>query len=262
MFELSKILWAVVQPGMLLLIALTLGMLCLWIGWRRLGGWLVSASTLVLLAVSLFPLERLYLTPLERRFPIPELPAAVDGIIVLGGGISFRSLDGEPKAEINESGGDRLGAFAALARRYPEAKIVFSGGSGSIRQSALREADAAAAILADFGVDPARLIVQRNSRNTWEDASFSKELVNPQPGEVWILVTSAYHMPRSVGCFRQVGWEVVPYPVDFLAGERGWLEFDVNPVGALGLLTIASKEWVGLVAYHLMDRTPAILPAP
>ena len=262
MFELSKIFWAVAQPGVLLLIALTLGMVCLWVGWRRPGAWLVSLATLVLLAVTLFPLERLYMTPLERRFPVPELPAEVDGIIVLGGGISFRELDGQPRPEINESGGDRLGAFAALARRYPEAKLVFSGGSGSLRHPELREADVAGAVLAGLGLDPARLILQRRSRNTWEDAVYSKEQANPQPGEVWVLITSAYHMPRAIGCFRQLGWEVIAYPVDFLAGERGWLSFEVNPVTALGLLTVASKEWVGLLAYHLMDRTPALFPAP
>jgi uncharacterized SAM-binding protein YcdF (DUF218 family) len=262
MFELSKILWAVTQPAVLLLIALTLGVVFLWIGWRRLGTWLLSLTTLALLAVTLLPLERLYLTPLERRFPIPELPAKVDGIIVLGGGISFRELDGVPRGEINESGGDRLGAFAALAGRYPEAKLVFSGGGASLRKPELREADAAGALLADFGVDPARLILQRNSRNTWEDVLFSRDLVQPQPGEVWVLVTSAFHMPRSVGCFRQLGWEVIPYPVDFLAGERDWLGFEVNPVYSLGLLTIGIKEWIGLVAYHLMDRTPTVYPGP
>jgi len=262
MFELSKIFWAVAQPAVLLLIALSLGTLCLWIGWRRVGGWLVGLVTVALLAVTLFPLERLYMTPLERRFPIPELPAAVDGIIVLGGGITFRDLDGVPRPEINESGGDRLAAFAALAKRYPQARIVFSGGSGSLRNPELREADAAKAVLADFGVDPDRIVLQRRSRNTWEDAVFAKELVAPQPGETWILVTSAFHMARSVGCFRQVGWEVIPYPVDFLAGERGWLGFDVNPLYSLGLLNIAAKEWVGLVAYNLMDRTPALFPGP
>jgi uncharacterized SAM-binding protein YcdF (DUF218 family) len=262
MFELSKIFWAVAQPAVLLLIALSLGVLFLWIGWPRLGTWLLSLTTLLLLALTLFPLERLYLTPLERRFPVPELPASVDGIVVLGGAISFRDLDGEPRAEINESGGDRLAAFAQLARRFPEARLVFSGGSGSLRHPELREADAAAALLADLGVDPARLILQRRSRNTWEDALYAHELLKPQPGERWVLVTSAFHMPRAVGCFRQLGWEVIPYPVDFLAGERGWLSFEVNPVYSLGLLTVGLKEWIGLVAYHWMDRTPALFPAP
>jgi uncharacterized SAM-binding protein YcdF (DUF218 family) len=262
MFELSKIFWAVAQPGVLLLLALALGMLCLWIGWRRLGTWLVSLATVVLLAVTLFPLERLYMTPLERRFPVPELPAKVDGFIVLGGGISFRQVGSVLRAEINESGGDRLAAFAALARRYPEARLVFSGGSGSLRQPELREADAAKVILADFGVDPDRILLQRRSRNTWEDANFAKEQLNPQPGEIWVMITSAFHMPRAVGCFRQVGWEVIPYPVDFLAGEHSWFGFEVNPVYSLGLLTVASKEWVGLLAYHLMDRTPELFPAP
>lgn len=262
MFELSKIFWAVAQPGVVLLLALTLGMLCLWIGWRRLGTWLVSLTTLFLLLVTLFPLERLYLSPLELRFPVPELPAKVDGIIVLGGGISFREVGGVLRPEINESGGDRLAAFAALAKRYPEAKIVFSGGSGSMRAPEIREADAAKVVLADFGVDPGRIILQRRSRNTWEDANYAKEQLNPQPGETWVVITSAFHMPRAIGCFRQIGWDVIAYPVDFLTAERSWVSFDVNPVYSLGLLTVAAKEWVGLVAYHLMDRSPALFPAP
>ena len=137
-------------------------MLCLWIGWRRLGTWLVSLATLILLIVTLLPLERLYLTPLERRFPIPELPATVDGIIVLGGGISSASSTARCVRRSTSSA-----ATAWLpSRHWPGAipmRLVFSGGSGSLRHPELREADAAGAILADFGLDPARLILQRRS---------------------------------------------------------------------------------------------------
>lgn len=266
-FELSKIFWGLAKPTTLLLIALVLGILLSWLGWRRgrrIGRWLLTLATGWFLLISLFPLEQLWLGTLEDRFPVMRtLPERVDGVVVLGGSLSYVQADGEETPQINESGGDRLAAFVAFARRYPEAKLVFAGGSGSVRKPEVREADDAARILARMGIDPARLILERNSRNTWENAVFAKELAQPQPGETWVIITSAFHMPRAIGCFRAAGWPgVVAYPVDFLTADRDWLGFDVDPLYSLGAFDIAAKEWIGLVVYRLMDRSPDLFPAP
>lgn len=264
-FWLSKALWALLQPATLLTLGLALGVVALFLPWpriRRCGRRLLAILVGLLLLVSLFPVERLVLAPLETRFPRPALPAEVDGIVVLGGGISFKTTGGVVVATLNESGGDRLLALMALADAYPEARLVFTGGSGLLRQRQYREADAAKALLEQVGFPTERVVFERRSRNTWENALFSQELVQPQAGETWILVTSAFHMPRAVGVFRQLGWEVVPWPVDYLAQERPWLAFDLDPLHALGTLTLATKEWIGLIAYHLMDRTPTLFPGP
>ncbi len=266
-FELSKIFWGLAKPTTLLLMALVLGALLQWLRWargRRIGRWLLTLAVGWFLLISLFPLERLWLQTLEARFPeLRSLPAQVDGVVVLGGALSYVSAAGEETPQINESGGDRLAAFVAFARRFPDAKLVFAGGSGSVRKPELREADDAARILATLGVDPARLILERESRNTWENAVFAKALAKPQPGETWVVITSAFHMPRAIGCFRAAGWgDVVAYPVDYLTSEREWLGFDVDPLYSLGALDIAAKEWIGLVVYWLMDRSPTVFPAP
>jgi len=264
-FWLSKLLWALVAPASLLVLALVLGVAALWTPWpglRRFGRWLLSLTAVLLVMLALFPFERLYLEPLEQRFPPPELPAELDGIVVLGGGISFMVTDGRTLPQLNDSGGDRLAALQMLALRYPEAKLVFSGGSGFLRDPELREADGARQLLADLGFPVERVLWERRSRNTWENALFSKELAAPQPGERWLLVTSAFHMPRAVGCFRALGWEVLAYPVDYQTRERDWLGFDVDPLYALATLTVAGKEWIGLAAYYLMDRSPSLFPAP
>ena len=120
----------------------------------------------------------------------------------------------------------------------------------------------ARAALVQAGIPADRVIYEAESRNTWENAVFSKEMVRPQPGERWVLVTSAMHMPRSVGIFRQVGWEVIPYPVDYRTKHDAtpWLRFEFGQ--NLVILDDAVREWIGLTAYRLMGRTESLFPAP
>jgi uncharacterized SAM-binding protein YcdF (DUF218 family) len=105
--------------------------------------------------------------------------------------------------------------------------------------------------------------LENKSRNTAENAEFSKELARPRPGETWLLVTSAYHMPRSVGLFRKVGFPVVPWPSDYrTSGREGVGFFRDNEVDALQNTTLALREWIGLIAYWLSGRIDSILPGP
>jgi uncharacterized SAM-binding protein YcdF (DUF218 family) len=161
------------------------------------------------------------------------------------------------------SAADRIIAGAELARRYPNARIVFSGGSPNLISNDAREADYAAMIFDALGIPSSRLIMERRSRNTLENAEFSKELAFPKPGERWLLVTSAYHMPRAVGLFRKVGFAVEPYPVDWrVGGVADMVAF--NPLGADGLARtdLALREWMGLAAYRLAGKTDDLLPGP
>src|SRR6202043_2021742 len=103
----------------------------------------------------------------------------------------------------------------ALAHRYPNARIIYSGGSANLISDDAKEADYALAVFESLGVSKERLTMERGSRNTQENAEFSKAIAAPKSGERWLLVTSAYHMPRSVGLFRKVGFAVEPYSVDW-----------------------------------------------
>jgi uncharacterized SAM-binding protein YcdF (DUF218 family) len=164
------------------------------------------------------------------------------------------------RAALNDAA-ERLVAFAELARRHPQARLVFAGGSASLTGSRLTEADAAEVYFREIGLDPGRVIYENRSRNTWENAVFTRALVEPKPGERWLLVTSAAHMPRSMGIFRRVGFPVAAFPVDYRTTGHGW-RFHGRAGGALELVDSAVHEWIGLVVYRLADKTDALFPAP
>jgi uncharacterized SAM-binding protein YcdF (DUF218 family) len=158
---------------------------------------------------------------------------------------------------------DRIIAGAALALRYPNARVIFSGGSPNLVSNDAREADYAGAIFESLGIAKSRLIMERRSRNTLENAEFSKALVAPKEGERWLLITSAYHMPRSVGLFRKAGFAVEPYPVDWRVGGRDDLfAFTNNAVEGLGRTDLAIREWLGLIAYRATGKIDDLLPGP
>jgi uncharacterized SAM-binding protein YcdF (DUF218 family) len=224
----------------------------------------LAAVTLLVLALAAFsPLGNLLLYPLESRFPAWDASrGAPDGIIVLGGSVDT-DLSKAHNTPVVRNAADRMLAPAELARRYPNARIVFTGGSANLVANDAREADYSVPILENLGIPRTRLIVERNSRNTFENAVFTKELVQPKHGERWLLVTSAFHMPRSMGIFRKAGFEVEAYPVDWRMGGREDLwSFTNMAAEGLGKTEIAMREWIGLVAYRLMGRTGELLPGP
>src|SRR5689334_15763188 len=238
------------------------GIILLFTRFASLGRKLV-VSAIVLLAICGFsPLGNLLLFPLEQRFPPWDAKAAPDGIVVLGGSIDADNSVAHHSPIIGGSA-DRIVAAAVLARRYPNAKILFTGGSANLISNDAREADYAAEIFESLGIAKSRLIMERASRNTYENALYSKQLVAPKPGERWLLVTSAFHMPRSVGLFRKVGFAVEPYPVDWKVGAREDLLLFTNMAGGgLGRTETAMREWIGLLAYRLSGRIDDLLPGP
>jgi uncharacterized SAM-binding protein YcdF (DUF218 family) len=92
---------------------------------------------------------------------------------------------------------------------------------------------------------------------------FSRLIANPQPGERWLLLTSAFHMPRAVAVFRAVGFPVEPYPVDWRTTGPADL-FRPYPSVSEGLrrTDVAVREWVGLLLYRLTGKTAELFPAP
>jgi len=261
-FLVSKIFWSIAAPGNVLALLLAAGTLSLLLSRRRRGMGLVAAATLGFLVVSVLPVGEWLMVPLENRFSMPAaLPAHVNGIIVLGGAVNETVSEARGRVSLNAAG-QRLLEAAELARRYPDARVAVVGGTGRLFGAELPEAAVMTQFLIDRGVDPSRITSESRSRSTYENAVFARDLVKPQLGESWILVTSAFHMPRAVGCFRGVRWTITPDPVDYrttgrLSGFSNW-----SPADQLLLLNAAAKEWVGLAAYHLMGRTDAWFPSP
>jgi uncharacterized SAM-binding protein YcdF (DUF218 family) len=227
----------------------------------RAGRRLATAAMALILAFGLLPLGRLLMVPLEERFPPWDAShGAPDGIVVLGGVIEPEVAD-RPDSGLNEAA-ERITAVAGLAHRYPAAKILFSGGDILLRPGS-SEAQAAGALLESFGIPASRLILEDQSRTTAENATFSRQFAIPKPSERWLLVTSAWHMPRAVGAFRKVGFPVEAYPVDYRTpGVAGlWIPFGSVSTG-LRRTDTAMREWLGLVTYWLTGRSSALFPGP
>jgi uncharacterized SAM-binding protein YcdF (DUF218 family) len=156
---------------------------------------------------------------------------------------------------------------AMLARRFPEAKVAFSGGDAGILYKTGSEAEGAESLLTALGVAQDRLILEAKSRDTYENAAYLKEELTRAgelgPGKRWLLITSAYHMPRAMGAFRQAGFNVEPWPVDYRTRGVADLTRPFDKVSeGLRRVDVAAREWVGLLAYWLRGRSDALFPAP
>jgi len=260
-FWASKIFWAIISPDSLLLILLLGSYFLLLLGRRRVGRTVLGICCLCALLIAVLPIGDWLTLPLERRFEAaPTLPEAVDGIIVLGGFIDTQGSDTWEQIQTNEAA-ERLLAFQALARQYPEAQLVFTGGIGSLDRSTSSEADSVRPVMSSLGLADRNIVLESQSRNTWENVIYSQEMLKPLAGERWVLITSAAHMPRAVGIFCQQGWPISPYPVDFRSDHQRLMRLEMRFAEHLLTLRQASREWIGLAAYYLTGKTAQLLPS-
>jgi uncharacterized SAM-binding protein YcdF (DUF218 family) len=259
-YVISKVFWVVAQPLGLIMALLVLGMLLAVWGRRRLALAANVMATLVLALCAFTSLGFLIIRPLEDRFTRPaDMPVTVDAIVVLGGSTQARVSTARQISEFNEAG-DRLTEAVLLARRYPEARLVFSGGAGILEPGEAEAATAERFFIA-MGIEAERLVLEGESRNTDENADLTAAMIGEVRGPV-VLITSAFHMPRSVGLFRRVGIEVVPWPTDYRSSGQESFGLDVaNPVHNVNTISIAMKEWIGLAVYHWTGKIADLLPA-
>jgi uncharacterized SAM-binding protein YcdF (DUF218 family) len=260
-FVISKLLWLIAAPGNFLLLALVAGVLCAIASGRRRGFVLIAAATLGFLAIATLPIGVWLAAPLENRFPTVSTPARVDGIVVLGGSIDPGLSRARGQVALTVAAG-RITESVALARRFPSARVLVSGGDATLNPGVLSEAAATRDLLIQLGVAAARIELESVARNTYENAVLSHAAAQPKADETWLLVTSAMHMPRAVGCFRRAGWTIVPYPVDYRTSPTMETTPGLLLADDLVLVNLAAKEWLGLVAYYWLGRTDALLPAP
>jgi uncharacterized SAM-binding protein YcdF (DUF218 family) len=263
-FFLSKLLLWLLQPLSLVILGLTAALVAFRRGAPRMAMRLVAACLGLIVITGILPLSTALILPLEERFARPTIAPGeqITGVIVLGGAEDARISQARGQATLGDSG-ERMTAAMNLAYLYPQARIIFSGGATEIVAKSSFGADAAAMFFREQGLDLRRLTLEGRARNTHENAVFTKALIAPKPGERWLLVTSAFHMPRSMGCFRAAGWDVLPWPVDYRTEGRSELwQPHLNPADGIRMLEFAVKEWVGLVAYRVTGRTRDLFPAP
>lgn len=259
-FLLSKILWPLATPDSLLLILVLLAWFFLLRGAHRRAKWVLGIAASAMLLIALIPVGDWLLHPLETRFATnPALPPRVDGIIVLGGAENADRSAEWDQVEVNESA-ERFFASIALARRYPSARLLFTSGSANLVDRKLKGGDVARRLYLQQGLEESRILIERNARNTAENAMRAMALARPARGEVWILVTSAWHMPRAVGVFCKAGWPVLPYPVDHATRSELRLRVGYNLSENLNSLSFGIKEWLGLAVYYLTGKSSDLFP--
>ena len=248
-------------PSNLLALGAALGFVLL--AFRLRAGTIIASVSLAAIVIALFsPLGNLLLTPLEQRFPDGQYPNEdIEGIIVLGGSYDTESHSYLSTIVLKEDT-EPLAVMVDLARRYPQAKLIFSGGDEDPNET-VSEAKVVRGYFISFGIAPNRIITEGRSQTTAENARFTAELLHPSPSSRWLLVTSGYHMPRAVGAFRQAGFDVIAFP----AGLRthGWGEMwrpENIATDNLRRVDIGVHEWVGLLDYKLKGYSSEWFPAP
>jgi uncharacterized SAM-binding protein YcdF (DUF218 family) len=258
-FILSKILWVFLSPGNLLVLLLVVGA---FLGvshseTRRRAGHIISfVVALLFFIIAIFPVGTWFMLPLENKYP-PNIPDHVAGIILLGG-------DERPHAEIPGrpvylDSARRYIEFATLARKYPQAKLAFSGGTPLLQANA-DMSEVAKQALAGLGVPVDKMVFEYGSRNTRENAVLSYNLIHPPADQKWVLVTSAYHMPRAIATFRKAGWNIYPATTGYLTDGVFSPHLDFNVSDHLIAMAWAVHEYYGLLDYWLMGYTDKLWP--
>ncbi len=267
-FYLAKVLWFLLQPSTLIALLIGYGAILIWTGWARWGRRFVTVGAILLLLAGLSPLGNVLILPLEDRFPRVDLdaPPPPTGFILLGGA-EDRLVGTARKAPALNEAGERIVETAILAQRFPGAKIAFTGGDAGVLYKSDSEANGAAALLTALGVPRERLILEAKARDTYENAVFLKQelgklgLLGPEAR--WVLITSAYHMPRAMAAFRAAGFDVEAWPVDYRTRGEADLTRPFDKVSeGLRRVDTATREWVGLFAYWLRGRSDVLFPAP
>ncbi len=253
-FWTAKILWAFFTPLTFIALMFIAGALLL-PRFAGAGRFLIGAGIALFLVLGFGRVGPNLLTWLEVQYTKPTLPPGVDGVIVLSGMFDTYLSDETGQLVANDNI-ERLISFVDLAREHPEARLVFTGGVGHIRQPDRRESEDAKRFFEMIGFDDARVIYESRSRNTYENAIFSKDLVKPGAGEVWVLITSASHMRRAMAVFRKAGWDVIPYPVDpDTSLKYDWRLWPIDVVGNFSELDMAMREIVGYWVYGITGKS-------
>ena len=259
-FYLSKLIWALISPDSLLLILALIALFFIFLEKYNLAKKLLTGTSILLVIIAFLPIGEWLLYPLESRFQTnPTLPEKVDGIIVLGGAEDTVLSHVWKQVELGGAA-ERDLYFITLAQQYPKAKLIFTGGSGSVSQQEYKVADVAKNLFEQLNVKTEKIIFERESRNTYENVIYSKNIIHPNKNENWLLITTSWHMPRSIGIFCKAEWRVIPYPVDHQTNKDNIFRINFDLANNLTVLKTGIKEWIGLFAYYATGKTTSIYP--
>lgn len=254
-FIASKTLGQLARVETWMVIGLVFALISVWRGRRRGALIWITATLALVLGLTVFPLANPLVQALEGQYPQAPALGRVDGIIVLGGAEDLGPYARWGGLEMNEAG-ERLIAGVELARRFPDARLIYTGGTAGLfgNPNAAAPSRMVNAFWLHMGIPERQITLESKSRTTSENATLVKDMVRPQPGQHFVLVTSAWHMPRAMEAFARAGWtDLTAWPVDFRSTSRtfraGW-RLDEHLVEA----DLALKEYLGRMAYYLAGK--------
>ncbi len=255
MFFASKVIALLTQPLAWLALLLVIAFFQLPRKPDRARKYLASALTLLLLTGWL-PLPDAIIRHLENQYPEVNLDQALsdfEGAIILGGSQETAAISqAHSHPQINSSA-ERLTVAVSLAQRHPALKLVFTGGEDALVASGPTEAQRSRVFFDSMGIAPDRVQYESASRNTYENATLTRQLAGVDSSRKWLLITSAWHMPRSLATFQRQGWNVTAYPVDYrTADQTAWNDYSMKQ--GVERWQLALHELVGIAAYRITGR--------
>ena len=249
----TELAWVLLQPSTVLVALAALALVATWLRWQAVAATLLTAFLLVVAAVLLLPVGEWLGAPLETRVPTAPLPERVDGIVVLGGAVEWRVTRERGRLSLNAAG-ERIAAAAALAQRYPGAHLIVTGSFADAFAHDLRATPTDASLFFGPHFAGRAITYLGEARSTYEDALLALGAADPRQGETWLLVTSAWHMPRAHGTFRALGWTLTPYPVDHRTTGELRIAPNWDVAGTLADLDRVVREWGALAVYRRSGR--------
>lgn len=262
----SRSVWVLIQPGNFLFFMLLIGLV--WnkyshkkSAYKKIGRRLIVISITAMSLIGFTNISNWILWPIEGRMDIYRNQTdqgPYSGIIVLGGSEQMAQSTAANQATFNQQS-ERLTEAAALARKFPNLPIIHSGGTRP-DPDGFSENDVARLFFTQASIDLSRVRFDTKSYNTHSNALESKALIADGEAGKWFLVTSAFHMPRSVGTFRQADINIQPYPVDYKTSLNydGLLSFNFSE--NFQRFDLAIHEYVGLLAYYITGRSNTLFP--
>lgn len=257
-FYLSKIMWFLFNPFNLIIFFLIFGYCFNLFSFKILSKISYFLSFFLFLFSALIPTGSYLNYLLEKNFHSLNIHHdSIDGILILGGGLNLYLTNEHKQISLNGAA-ERLTESVILINRYPDAKIVFSGGIGDFQDVGLDRAKAVKIFFNNMNVDINKIYFENKSRNTYENILYSKKLINPKKNQKWLIVSSANHLHRVVGIAENLGWDLIPYPTDFNQSKKFKWNFSFNFLSNLNQFQNASHEWIGIIAYYFMGRSSKI----
>jgi uncharacterized SAM-binding protein YcdF (DUF218 family) len=253
-FWLPKLLDIVEEPLHWVLLLLIVALLAFWRRRERLGRRALALAVLLFAFLGIVAIPAAIVQRLENAYPATtRSPSEFEGVLVLGGGLTGGRRAYERGQTMLSGSAERVTTAAALARRFPDLKIVLTGYAGHKESVGATEAGGTLKFFQEQGVPTSGVIVEPTARNTFEIAENVKAIAGIDPSRPWLLLTSAWNMPRAVLAFRKAGWNVEPLPVDYLTGTTiDYFQYSI--IGGAGTWSFVLHEVLGIAWYRMTGR--------